>query len=336
MAYDTLALMLKHAGKIILLVISLCVSIFLGFKTLNGSKSSVLGTQLEMVLPKTQHEFPSTTAGLTYFYEPKPNIVERWNPQWLGYEVTNTINSDTLNEPKDYPIEKPDYTYRIVTLGDSFTFGAYVNTDENYSEVLEHALNSDLQCHTIRQFDVINLGYPGYDVPYGVARFEKRGAKYSPDLVIWLLNQWDVETINEKQRALQEEFQKQGYPIYDPKTRRNTAVEMAIIKLKETVGEDWIAQQNRIALKSFANLHGKSLFIISLATVSPRYTEVLDEFTLLNTHYRYIPNLLPRYFSDTSYQLPDHHPNANAHRAIAEALIPYILSVLPESCTLKK
>jgi lysophospholipase L1-like esterase len=96
-----------------------------------------------------------------------------------------TINKDTLNERYDYSVKKQPGVFRIMTIGDSFTYGLYTNTDRNWTELLEDKLNADLRCQKSRKVEVINLAVNGYDITYTVERFLKRGIKYNPDLVIW-------------------------------------------------------------------------------------------------------------------------------------------------------
>lgn len=71
------------------------------------------------------------TDKLKYFYKPKPNTTETDSAYWLTYKPEYTINSDSLNERFEYLVNKPKDTYRIITLGNSFTFGMWVNTKDN-------------------------------------------------------------------------------------------------------------------------------------------------------------------------------------------------------------
>ncbi len=98
--------------------------------------------------------------------------------QWIpGYVVS--INPAGFRD-RAYPLEKTADTYRILVLGDSFTFGEGVNNNETYTEVLELLLN---QHSRITLFEVLNLGIggAGTDSEYLILQ---RYSTYSPELVI--------------------------------------------------------------------------------------------------------------------------------------------------------
>ncbi len=125
---------------------------------------------------------------LQAFKEYKPNLYIEDSPDWLSDGVVYKINSDSLNERFDYDVEKKTEVFRIITLGDSFTFGLYVNTGDNWTEILEDKLNKEIKNNKISKFEVINLGMPGYDVQYIVRKYKIRGLKYNPDLILWFEN----------------------------------------------------------------------------------------------------------------------------------------------------
>jgi len=73
--------------------------------------------------------------GLKYFYKPIPESSNNETAAWLGYTATyisnkDTIifNKDTINSLTDFSVKKKLNTYRIFTVGDSFTYGSYMNT----------------------------------------------------------------------------------------------------------------------------------------------------------------------------------------------------------------
>lgn len=117
------------------------------------------------------------------FYEPTPLHTEIQFSEWYHPKVRYTINADTLNDRFDYDVQKNSRVFRIATLGDSFTFGMYVNTQENYSERLEDMMRALPYCGSLRG-EVINLGVPGYDIEFSKERYMVRGQKYNPDLLI--------------------------------------------------------------------------------------------------------------------------------------------------------
>lgn len=90
----------------------------------------------------------------------------------------------------------PEHTaglYRIVVLGDSFTFGQGVSEDETYPTILESLLNRAPE-RTQRSYDVLNLGVSGYTTQDEALLLEHRGMKWSPRLVIigYVLNDPDT------------------------------------------------------------------------------------------------------------------------------------------------
>lgn len=137
--------------------------------------------------------FPKITAGpFINFYEPKPNIVDFGDENWLTFTPRYTINEDSLNEVKNYSVEKPRDTFRIITIGDSYTFGQFVNTKDNWTEQLEVDLNR--KCRK-KKYEVINLGVHGYDLTFSEHRYDIRGEKYDPDLILYLLKEDDFSEI---------------------------------------------------------------------------------------------------------------------------------------------
>ncbi len=161
-------------------------SVILGYvyKTKVVDSNSVLGASKVI-------KFDSTTVvtgqdpELEYYWELAPNRLVSDKAEWLPEAVTYTYNSDGLNDRFNYEVEKSPNTFRIITLGDSFTAGVFVNTKDSWPEQLEEMLNNGKKCQ-ISNFEVINLGVSGYDIRYIVKRFKKFGLKYDPDMVIWL------------------------------------------------------------------------------------------------------------------------------------------------------
>ena len=136
-------------------------------------------------------------------YLDDPTVGKRMRPGWRGDEfgASVTINSKGLRNPEvDY--EKPAGTYRILALGDSWTFGFRMNEPDAYPRQLERMLNASAAARgDTRRIEVINAGVVGYSTDQEAAYLAAEGWKYSPDLV--LVNFYPVNDTHNKLRTSQ-------------------------------------------------------------------------------------------------------------------------------------
>jgi len=279
---------------------------------------------------------------LKHFFEPKPHI-EDLNfdvPDWLPYKPKYTINSDSLNERFDYTPDKPGDVFRIVTLGDSFVFGLFVNTEENFTEVLEDLLNEDNQCRNYKKFEVINLGMTGYDMEYAVRRFELRGKKYNPDLVLWFLKQDDFDYISELTRERIGRYTTElKEKIKSGTLEKNREDEVAIgrrarTELIKEIGIEKISDYQTKALRSINEHYSGNLFIYSLnwffKAQDMDNKKILDEFIESRPRtYLYVSDMD---LKSMDALLPDYHPNIKGHSLIAEDIFNYLTTRTAISC----
>lgn len=150
-------------------------------------------------IKKSNTTVESEKSKYAYFWQYNPNQKITDNPEWLKHEVTYSINNDGLNSIIDFSIEKPPNTKRILTLGDSYTFGHFVNTQENWptkiQTLIQNYYNDNCPDESI---EVINLGMPGFDVAYIIERYKLKGDKYNPDLIVWFDPGTALTRFNEK------------------------------------------------------------------------------------------------------------------------------------------
>jgi lysophospholipase L1-like esterase len=90
------------------------------------------------------------------------------------------INSFGFRGP-DWDIQKAPNGFRILALGDSFTFGQGVDENETYASLLREKLNGMYPEKTI---EVLNLGVQGYEAIDEMKLLEKVGPLLHPDLVL--------------------------------------------------------------------------------------------------------------------------------------------------------
>ena len=106
-------------------------------------------------------------------FEPRPSFDGFSEGVWL------TTNSRGLRE-RDLPLAKPAGTRRIVFVGDSVTFGAGVKDDQPFPRLLEDAVNGS----GASPVQGVNTGVVGYNTVQELARLERAGLAYQPDVVV--------------------------------------------------------------------------------------------------------------------------------------------------------
>lgn len=261
-------------------------------------------------------------AKLQYYYKIKPNVTEEDRPSWLDYTAKYSINSDGLNERFNYPVIKDKDTFRIVALGDSFTFGNYVNTEDNWTEKLEDLLNTKLNNCTIKKFEIINLGMRGFDIPYITERYKLIGTKYNPDLIIWLESGSGFVRLNEIEQPLvnQCEIDKKNNLTVnsDPSTLYScwNEAEKQIVK---SFSKEQIASYLGNYIDSFLKLvYPVKVNFFAFTNLGEIYSLELKDW--LKNHPNAtvsfdLPNL-----SKSSALLPDGHPNIKGQTIIAETI----------------
>ena len=111
-----------------------------------------------------------------------------------GYELApdgKNINSHGLRE-REISLLKPTNTFRILALGDSFTYGHGVRSAETYVKQLEAMLNRKLGNRGTR-FEVLNAGVPGYNTHQELIHLQEVGLLYHPDLILLGFTMGDAE-----------------------------------------------------------------------------------------------------------------------------------------------
>ena len=80
---------------------------------------------------------------------------------------------------RDYDLQKPPGTFRMVIVGDSFSWAG--GSEGNYTAVLERMFENRDGSHKV---DVVNTGYPGTHTGEQLIMLKKFGLQYNPDQVI--------------------------------------------------------------------------------------------------------------------------------------------------------
>ncbi len=126
----------------------------------------------------------SQLPGVPYLLEPNTRVPHEFTSNARGYfdeDGTITYRTNALGwRSPEFEREKPDGSFRIVALGDSFTFGAGVRDEDLFLTHLQAALDR----RSPPRFEVINLGVMGFDAAHEAALLAHYAVDLDPDLVL--------------------------------------------------------------------------------------------------------------------------------------------------------
>lgn len=271
---------------------------------------------------------------------------------WTPRAVEARINEHGLRGPSPSPT-KAAGVYRILALGDSFTFGEGVADDEPFIARLTERLN---RSSASRRYEGINAGVSGYNTRDEVIYLENRWLELDPDLVLltfYLNDAYDDARFGPLVQggatpATLDEFLTDPGPswVVDWATSRwrrwRTGREISRIYRAQFSdnpvidGHDW--DDSRAALaRAVALTRDRGIPLVLV--IFPELHELDDDHPFANIHSGVreaaeglgIPviDLLDTFRGEDASELwvhpTDHHPNARAHaiaaRAIADVLM---------------
>ncbi len=114
-------------------------------------------------------------AALTRRFVPWPPSDAEQTRRW-----SIAIDSRGFRE-REFEERKTPGTFRVLCLGDSWTFGANVDQGKTYPRALEHRLR---RAHPDLRVEVLNLGVLGYSSFQGRRLLESRALAFDPDLIV--------------------------------------------------------------------------------------------------------------------------------------------------------
>lgn len=305
---------------------------------------------LEIFLRIFRSNLPLTPG--TYVSHPTRRYILR--PNFLGktYNCPYKINSLGLRD-YEYSVFKDKGTFRILCVGDSFTFGIGLELPDTYPKQLEKLLQAR---YPDKKIEVINCGVPSYNTIYEYLFLKEGGLKYNPDLVIIgyafndsvfnhpitpskykflnifkdiLRKLYAYEFIIDKIYRIDYVFK--GYTSTDPKFR--------IESLKYAFSDTYIGwQKNKEAFKLLAELSRiNSIPIVYM--IFPKFESLEKDYPYVFFHQKvkealnnkpYVLDLLPYFHGKKTEDLwvnrYDSHSNRETNAIISKVILDFCVS----------
>lgn len=287
-------------------------------------------------------------ASIPYLLRPLAEVVHAFPDDPRGYfdpgaTLTYRINSLGFRGPETTR-HKPEGVFRILALGDSFTFGTGVRAEDTFAAALEARLGAG---GGAPRFEVLNLGVMGYATVNEVALLRQVGLGYEPDLVLicFFLNDtvsgpthalFNVAPRDDALAALARRSRLVDQLLWTIERRRQTAELLDTYRRSfEPDAPGWV--QARHELESAASLARAEGFAAALV-IFPVLWDLGDDYPFAEIHRRVaafaegagLPtlDLLPAFAGYEGPELWVHptnqHPNEIGHAIAGRALAAFL------------
>ena len=143
---------------------------------------------------------------------------------------------------RERAIPKPPGVRRVVSLGDSFAWGASVEFEDAYPQRLERSLTRRRH----ETWEVVNLALPGMNTVDQAAQLADEGMAYGPDVVLvgYVLNDSEDSQAAEARRAIE---------WSQPKGQQGVLDRSALVRLVRA--RLWATAENRRRLSGYKSMY---------------------------------------------------------------------------------
>lgn len=253
-------------------------------------------------------------------YELKPGINDLW------CLVPIKTNSMGLRD-EEHPIKKPEKTFRIAVLGDSFTFPLGVRTEDAYHTLLEKQLQKD---NLGTDIEVINFAVPGYQLTHYLGQLKQKVMQYEPDLIlIGFCAENDFAITDDTFLKYIEERQKMPpFFTYYTATMLKALHYVPIPEMNKTPNEAEMKYMGDLFNEMQALCRPKNIpIIVAYLTHVPRpapFLDVLSSATGIHTVNCTLDFDAKDIAKNSIYHPVDSHPNARANKIFFEKIYQYL------------
>lgn len=268
-----------------------------------------------------------------------------WNPAYLNQKYKrddfswmskNVVLNNFGYRDEDTTLIKSPNVIRIYSLGDSFTFGWYIDDPKlSYPNILEDSLKKSFGEGKI---EVINASQPGFKIQDSLERFRSEGVLFSPDIVTLGINLFDLtdKEFPPKKPIFGVLATLRLYEMTFGNLERARVSRLTWEELRETIRKDSKqlrrAQEEIQALNKLVSSNGITLILVIFPNYDPSnpnnpyaYKDFHDRIREIAGEIKVVDLFDPFQSVQDKTQLvlnpTDNHPTILAHSIAAEAII---------------
>jgi len=260
------------------------------------------------------------------------------NPNANGLSANNPYSINSLGfRDYEYALEKPEGVFRIIAIGDSYTFGKGIALEYTYPKLLEKKLRG-----LGKRIEVLNFGVYGYNTVQEYWMIKEKAILFHPDMIIILYTLNDPAPAITLKESKQNKFKlfltehiytyrlvAKAYSIY--KLNDSERIDRYDYMLHNESFEGW--KNTVVAFRQISDL-SKENNITTLMFIQPELYS-LDNYPFVDLHYQvkhsaeveglHTFDLLPYFKGKNEKSLwinrfEDRHPNEKGHEIIASGI----------------
>ena len=256
-------------------------------------------------------------------YRLRPDLSAKVSMPQLELDFTFNTDAEGFRPMPPVPTGAGD-PYKIVVLGDSFTFGLGVESDETYSAVLARALGRQ----SARPVEVLNRAVPGYSV-VSMKRFVlSHTSEWEPDMIIVGLQ--DGEDTRELEMVSGFLFDR-PLKLFGQASYLVEAIRSQLANPDDTQDRAALVRQNMDEIQAYCDEAGVEVVVLDILTRGGTQwcIEEIDKNCEPRPAFEFSGSVLattPALTAEAeSPYLYEHHLNPRGHEVVGQLLASYVL-----------
>lgn len=247
------------------------------------------------------------------------------------------VNSMGMRD-REYALQKPPDTVRVALLGSSLAMGWGVENSETFESLVEDRLNRELSPKTGKHYEILSFAVNGYDQVSQVLVLNEKVVRWKPDMMLLLAHFEDIYFVKHNfAKALRKSYRLPSNELLSIAKEAGIDSKTPELQAERALGEHWtklIAYAYGAIAKTCKENGMRPLWLWMPGVISPPGLQP-DDLKLVDLAKRagFVASVLPNPFGtgDKSQLVVgswDAHPNAAAHKLIANAVYEQLVTTL--------